>query len=331
MEHRLAAVIPYYKGREYIAKCLKSLEESTRPPEVVYIIDNCPDGIHDNELRGRYKLNLKHIKAQVGIGFARACNIGVKFAYADGFKYLFFLNQDGFVEVDTVELLSRNLPKDAYTATPLCLTYDKKGFSEFFLKEFLCKHNELISDLYLNKVMKEFYYCRPKSFNGSCFLMNLSNFDKVKYFDPRFYMYGEEHDLFRRAQEKGLSFVVVPNAKFYHVHSNASSSGGKLRIIRLLNFHVQLLETLRTSRGLGFLKNILVTFFSLRILSKIISRRLDVSMRMMVLHFRFLKKIPSFMLIKSEDDVNDLAEKSIQKDFIKKIEILSKNKIISAG
>lgn len=318
MNKEVSVVIPYYRGEKYLVKCLKSIEESSLIPSVVYIIDNCPKGIDDQVLSGNFQLNIRLIKTQKGIGFARACNIGIKFAFEDGFKYILFLNQDGFLEKDAIELLLKNISTDVYVSAPLSLKYDQSGFSEFYSRTYLIWYLEILNDLFLQK-LKGSYLCGPKSFNGSCILMSLLNFEKIKYFDSRFYMYGEEHDLFVRAHKKGLSFSIVPFARFYHIHSNSSSTGDEAAINRLLISQGVFVENFQNLKGLAFLKNLFKVFLCKSLLIAFVTGRFKVLPRMIILHISFLRKVPSFIFFRSEDEINFLAEKAIQKDFIRAI------------
>lgn len=76
----LLAIIPFYKEREKLDACLSCLKASTHPIEPFVV---------DNNVENR--------------GFTKACNIGLREAMKRGHTYAMLLNQDCYLQPDTVE------------------------------------------------------------------------------------------------------------------------------------------------------------------------------------------------------------------------------------
>jgi cellulose synthase/poly-beta-1,6-N-acetylglucosamine synthase-like glycosyltransferase len=57
--------------------------------------------------------------------------------------------------------------------------------------------------------------------SGCCFLMRRSVLDEVGFFDPRFPLYFEDADLFRRITAAGRKLVHLPDAKLVHYYNRS--------------------------------------------------------------------------------------------------------------
>jgi GT2 family glycosyltransferase len=84
MADDLLAVIPFYQRRDQLDRCLAALAESTHPVTPF---------VHDNNVEN--------------LGFTKAINLGLRAAIARGDAYALLINQDCYVEPDTVAALVR--------------------------------------------------------------------------------------------------------------------------------------------------------------------------------------------------------------------------------
>src|SRR4030042_4381065 len=95
---KIKIIIVNYNGYPYILECLKSLKDSkTIDLKSIIIVDNAS---LDNSLQliKQMKLGLEIIKNNKNLGFAKACNIGIKEALQEKPDFILLLNPD--VQVD---------------------------------------------------------------------------------------------------------------------------------------------------------------------------------------------------------------------------------------
>lgn len=96
-------IVVTYNGKKWYDRCLNSLFNSSIFINVIVV---------DNKSNDGSVAYIKHKWPQVtiienseNVGFAAANNIGFKFAFENGADYFFLLNQDAWVEYNTIEKL----------------------------------------------------------------------------------------------------------------------------------------------------------------------------------------------------------------------------------
>jgi len=95
---RLSVIVPVYNGRDYLARCLKALAESTRPADEVLVVD---DGSIDNTVAIAHAHGVRVIELHdKPHGPAYARNRGSVVATGD---VLVFIDADVVVHADTLE------------------------------------------------------------------------------------------------------------------------------------------------------------------------------------------------------------------------------------
>ena len=96
MRNQLLVIIVNYNGMKWLERCLSSLTSSTVPSDV-YIVDNgSTDGSQDY-IRSNFK-DAIFVQSEENLGFGKANNIGLQYAYEKGYEYVYLLNQDAWVE-----------------------------------------------------------------------------------------------------------------------------------------------------------------------------------------------------------------------------------------
>ena len=97
------AIIVTYNGAKWISKCLQSVADSTIPVKIL-VVDNGSDDNTRQKIKEDFPA-AELIVSDLNIGFGQANNMGIKKAYADGASHFFLLNQDAWIEQDTIEKL----------------------------------------------------------------------------------------------------------------------------------------------------------------------------------------------------------------------------------
>lgn len=102
MQKSISVIIPYYRGRKFIGKCIDSIFESYRncnvnfDLEVIVVLDGF--GQEDLDyLRAHYDNKVNIIKNEKNLGVAQSRNIGKKHAQND---FLLFIDQDDFIDIN---------------------------------------------------------------------------------------------------------------------------------------------------------------------------------------------------------------------------------------
>src|SRR5215217_5094826 len=96
-------IIVTYNGAKWITKCLKSLLDSTVPLKIIVIDNGSKDDTREKIRNGFPEVDL--IESVFNMGVCKANNTGIKKAYDLGATHFFLLNQDVWVEPDTIEKL----------------------------------------------------------------------------------------------------------------------------------------------------------------------------------------------------------------------------------
>ncbi|MCF0207614.1 MAG: glycosyltransferase family 2 protein [Bacteroidales bacterium] len=212
---KVFVIIVTYKGKKWYDKCFGSLQASHYPCNVV-VVDNA-----SNDGSIEYISNLfpevAIIPSNENLGFAKANNIGIKFALDNGADYVFLLNQDAWVEPNTIGLLLETFDKNNNVgiASPMHLNGAGSGLDLNFAS-FLPK--VCVSDFYMQSISN--YY--PCNFvNAAAWMISRTCIEKVGGFDTLLFThYGEDDNYAQRTHYHGFDIVVNTQCKIYHDREN---------------------------------------------------------------------------------------------------------------
>ena len=100
-EELISVIINVYNGEKFIKKCLDSVVNQTYKDLEIIIVN---DGSTDNTLKICESYNDKRIKiiTTINLGLSMSRNIGIDNAQGE---YLYFIDVDDFIELDTIEYL----------------------------------------------------------------------------------------------------------------------------------------------------------------------------------------------------------------------------------
>ncbi|MFB9077344.1 glycosyltransferase family 2 protein [Flavobacterium procerum] len=211
MQKKIYVVIVTYNAMEWISKCLESVM-----PYNIILIDNVST---DETLLfvEEHFSNVTILKQDKNLGFGKANNLGIKKAYEEGADYVFLLNQDAWVEPDTISNLVKahqNHPEYGIVS-PMHL--NGKGdaldynFSNY-INPSKCKN--LYSDIFLNKTLEGIY--ETDFANAAAWLLSKNCIEIVGGFNPSFFHYGEDLNYIQRLKYHGLKTGVLPTSIIYH-------------------------------------------------------------------------------------------------------------------
>lgn len=220
--NEVAVIIVTFNGQQWIKKCLDCLIESNFSARIIVVDNMSTDDTHS--ILSSFKEKIHVIYSGKNYGFGLANNIGIVQALKEDAQYIFLLNQDAYVESDTIESLYNTAINDPsyHLLSPLHFngagTQFDYNFSTLLTPE-LCPG--FMSD-YKNANSKAIY--EAKYVNAAAWFVRRNCFEKIGGFDPIFFMYGEDTNFVQRMHFHGLRIGITPNAKIMHDRENQVSN-----------------------------------------------------------------------------------------------------------
>ena len=203
-------VIVTYNGMKWIDKCLRDVLKSDTEIKVV-VIDNRSTDETVNFIKSHYP-QIDLTETNENLGFGRANNIGIKRAINANADYVFLLNQDGYVEKDTIRKLVEfhgNHPEYGVLSPQ-----QKNGYGSGLDTKF---ENIVLGQCVINTSEESGRAFYDVSFVMAAFwLISAECLKKVGVFDPIFFHYGEDGDYLSRVRFHGFKIGVVMDSVGYH-------------------------------------------------------------------------------------------------------------------
>jgi len=240
VENKTDIVIVNWNSGDFLYKCIKSIFTPDNEPPLgrVIIMDN-----HSTD--GSLEIIAPHPKIEirrnpVNLGFARACNEGFRLSNA---AYVLLLNPDtqllpgcltGCAQFmdrhPEIDILGCRLLDDQGKTTPTCSRFPKPSG---FLSDALGL-SKIAPRLFKPAIMMTYWDHRDSrkvdQVMGAFMFIRRPVFDRIGYFDERFFVYYEELDFSRRlAEAGGTSFF---NSDITAIHSGGGTTA-KVKAFRL--------------------------------------------------------------------------------------------------
>jgi len=238
---KVFAVVVTYNGRPWIDKCLKSLEKSSTPVNIIVIDNGSQDGTQEI-IKGHPQVEF--IQAAENLGFGKANNRGIAIALGKKADYVFLLNQDAWIETNTITALSEIAGRNpGYgVVSPIHLNGACTGLDLNFSRQLApdtCP--SFYSDLYVRnpRPLYEITFV-----GAAAWLISASCLGKVGLFEPMFFLYGEDNNFLQRVKYHGFKIGVTPLCAICHDREsrrgNLNEQGAKIwertsSLIMLLN------------------------------------------------------------------------------------------------
>lgn len=183
--------------------CFGSLRNSDMPVETI-VIDNASTDETVSYIKEHFP-EVCLIESKENLGFAKANNIGIRKALDNGADYVFLLNQDAWVEKDTLSKLVQTFEENENVgiASPIHLNGEYSGLDWGFVNYV---SGEFISDSYMQKLKK---YYQVKFVNAAAWLINVECIRKVGGFDTLLFVhYGEDENYCQRVLYHGYKIII---------------------------------------------------------------------------------------------------------------------------
>jgi GT2 family glycosyltransferase len=216
---KVSVIIVNWNNFKDTAECLESLRKVDYPNFEVMVVDNGSSGNDTNLLRQGFGDFIKLIVSDRNLGFAGACNLGIKDALTRGAEYIALLNNDTVVAPDFIEAMVNvaqsdrklgvaggkiycyELPETIWFAGGI-LNYgtgstpvrgsgetDKGQFEEIVEVDWIC---------------------------GCYMFITRDALQAAGMLDARFFFGWEDVDFCVRAARKGFKILFIPGSKIWH-------------------------------------------------------------------------------------------------------------------
>lgn len=205
---KILVIIVTYNALKWIKKGLKSVEKSTLPADVLLIDNGSTDGTLPL-VRTDWPLT-RIIETGENLGFGAANNIGLRIALDEGYDFAYLLNQDAWLELDTLEKLVAAHRQEWGVLSPMQL--DARGRRDRQFRKKCGKYVERAQQGYHNeRLVVEVPFVM-----AAHWLVSRQAIETVGGFSPAFKQYGEDDNWIDRLHWHGLQCGVVPAARAVH-------------------------------------------------------------------------------------------------------------------
>lgn len=237
-------IIVLHNGSKWIDKCFGSLVNSSIPLKIL-AIDNASTDATPNIIREKFP-QVEVIETGKNLGFGKANNIGLKRVLDENCDYAFLLNQDAWVEPDTIENLINiyNSNPEFGILAPLQLNGEGSLIDALFQQYSVAPCRELFTDLLIKKNSRHSIY-ETNFVNAACWLLSRKTIEVIGGFDPLFPHYSEDNDYINRVIFQRLKIGLCPNIIVFHDREYRPS---EQNYDNLLNYvYVRLLVNLKNN------------------------------------------------------------------------------------
>lgn len=225
---RVLAVVVTYNAMRWADRCLGSLLRSSLKPAVLVVDNGSSDGTREHVRSAFPEVRLECRPENPGFGAAN--NIGLRMALEEGFDFVYLMNQDAWVEEDTLELLAAAHRPEFGVLSPVQNTAEGAPDANFqrwcgsSLRRAGAQPGKTSMDAVPGIVEVPFVM-------AAHWLVSRGALRKAGGFSPAFRQYGEDDNYIDRLHWHGFSCGVVPAASAVHDRSGRSlPKEGRMRL-----------------------------------------------------------------------------------------------------
>jgi GT2 family glycosyltransferase/tetratricopeptide (TPR) repeat protein len=212
---KVSIIVPNWNGMRFVSMCLDSLSQLDFDDHEVIVVDNGSDDGSREMIEEEYPW-VKLLKFDENMGFAIACNEGIKASNAD---YIVLLNNDIEVTPDWLKELYEGMERhpECGMGTTKMMFLDHR---DVFYNTGDLFHSWSSGGGRGQGEKDTGQYEVEDLVFGACAgagIYRREFFKQVGLFDEDFFIFAEDVDLNMRGQLKGLKAVYLPKAKVYHI------------------------------------------------------------------------------------------------------------------
>ena len=238
---QVACVLVTWNGWPLTERCLRTLEAQVYRALTVIVVDNGSSDETVERLRAEFP-EVVCLKQGTNAGFAKACNVGARFALANGAEFVWFLNNDTEAPATTLSKLLATAgldPRAGIVGAVLRYLHDPGRVQAWAggTISLLSGYNRHAT------TAAEFHGCRYITFASA--LVRRETFLEMGGLWEEISMYFEDSDFSLRAVRAGWRLAVAEDTAVLHAEGG-SAQDGRRRASRL--------QQMQTRSGVLFLR-----------------------------------------------------------------------------
>ena len=228
-----SVVVVSFNTRDLLRQCLQSVQREANGLRIeALIVDNhSSDG--SAEMVEQEFPDFRIIRSAINLGFGAANNLAIQSARG---RYLILLNSDAFLHPGALKLAIQHMdqqPKAALGGARL-LSHDDSFqpsarmfpnivTDTFVLTGLAARYPKSRIFGYFDRTWADpSQPCQADWVPGAFSIIRADVLDKVGWFDPQFFLYGEEVDLCRRIKKAGHEIWYWPDITVLHIGGESS-------------------------------------------------------------------------------------------------------------
>lgn len=232
---RVLAVVVTWNAMPWLRKCLESLLGSTLLPDILVVDNGSADGTADFISSEFPKVRLIP-NPKGNSGFGSANNIGLEIALKEGYDFVYLLNQDAYIEPDTIErLVGLSFSSGCDILSPV-QNNAKGGTDSNFRRK--CGR-------YFDKADGAQDVVEVPFVMAAHWLVRREVIETVGGFSPAFKQYGEDDNYIDRLHYYGFKCGVAANVAAVHDRAERQTSKDKRMRLKCVSVVVKLSSPLR--------------------------------------------------------------------------------------
>jgi GT2 family glycosyltransferase len=208
----LSIIIPSYNARHHLTRCLSGVRRDLPGAEVIVV-----DGASSDESAAMVARDFPEVRLHAGPnhGWAYATNRGVELSTR---RFLLFLNSDAYPTRDAVLLMLERLEQKSQVAAVAPMLLNEDLTRQALFGWWYWPTWREITEPTVAPVL-----------SAACLMTTRERFERVGAFDETFFLYNEELDWCRRAQNAGLELEILP-VSVVHVGGGSTTKGPLLTL-----------------------------------------------------------------------------------------------------
>lgn len=218
----VAAIVVNRNGGDIVGRCLRSLQDSSSPPQSIVVVDNHSTDGSDMQIERLFPA-ARLLRTSRNIGYGAALNLGIEAAAGNGSDLLLLMNNDVEVAPDAIEALLRHWGTETGLLGPKVLRMDRRDHLEAAWGEIRFHH--VVCHMVGEGAADSAEFSQTRSVDallGCLLLTSRAVVQRAGPFDGNYFMYLEEIDYAHRVRKLGKSVLFVPEAVVWHAGGHAT-------------------------------------------------------------------------------------------------------------
>lgn len=197
------AVVVTFNREKLLQNCIEALRAQTRPLDAILVVNN---GSTDNTEQWLLQQNDIHVISQPNLGSGGGFNTGIKWAFANGYQWIWCMDDDGFPSTNALEKLFEACPQHELTLLN-CMVVDKDNPDKLVWKTMQYTR--------MSQIDKPLVYGKGHPFNGT--LLSRQIIERVGLPNKKYFLWGDETEyLYRITRRNKIPVASVTASIHYH-------------------------------------------------------------------------------------------------------------------